>query len=287
MEESNANSANEIRLDWHSAFFAALQAELIDYLDVLEFHQEYPLNEQPLRIDAMVIKTPPGMVIKKNIAEVFRGHNIIEYKNPKESLSVSNYIKTIGYACLYQAVESVDYKDITVTLVCTKHPESLLSDLCNDTYCRFRVLEKHPGIFEVEGERFPVQIIESKLLPHEENAWLSSLKENTDRATLERALEMDSSVKEKVNLSAFWYVVANANVDMISEVVKMSYAQVESKWEKLFDEIGFTQKCMDKGMDITLAVVKGLKNNIPPAQISEDMGVPIERVERIKQEIYG
>lgn len=233
------------------------------------------------------LKLHPALQSKKNIAETFRGHNIIEYKNPKESLSISSYIKTIGYACLYQAVEDVNYKDITITLVCTKHPEALLLDLRNDPQGRYTVLEKHPGIFVVEGERFPLQIIESKLLPPEENTWLISLRENTDRVSLERALDMDSSVEGKVNLSAFWYVVANANVDLISEVVRMSYTQVEAKWDKLLDEIDFTQKCVDKGMDITLAVVKGLKNNIPPTKLSEDMGVPLDRVEKIKQEVYG
>ena len=64
-------TAKEIRLDWHSAFFAALKAELVDYLDVLQFEKEHPLNEQPLRIDAVVIKMPPGVEIKKTLRKVF------------------------------------------------------------------------------------------------------------------------------------------------------------------------------------------------------------------------
>ena len=46
---------NETQLDWHAAFFAALQAELIDYQDVLQFEQEHPLNENPLRIDKDIV----------------------------------------------------------------------------------------------------------------------------------------------------------------------------------------------------------------------------------------
>ena len=66
-----------IRLDWHAAYFEAIQAELIDYLPYLHFLPEHPLNEKPLRIDAMIIKAKPGVEIKKNFAEEFRGHNII------------------------------------------------------------------------------------------------------------------------------------------------------------------------------------------------------------------
>jgi len=84
---------NEIRLDWHSAFFDALKAELVDYLDVLEFEKEHHLNAEPFRIDAIVIKVPPGVKIEKNFAKKFRKYNLFEYKSPETSLGVSDYIK--------------------------------------------------------------------------------------------------------------------------------------------------------------------------------------------------
>ena len=52
MSELNSTqaTANQPRFDWHSGFYAALKAELVDYLDMLQFEQEHSLNEQPLRI---------------------------------------------------------------------------------------------------------------------------------------------------------------------------------------------------------------------------------------------
>jgi hypothetical protein len=282
---------NDSRLDWHSAFFVALKAELVDYLDVLQFEQEHPLNEQPLRIDAVIIKAPPKTKINKNFAKNFRGHNIFEYKSPEDSLAVSDYIKVIGYACLYQSIESIDYTDITITLVCTMKPEAVLGHLQHDPEGRYDVVVRQPGIYEISGEKFPVQIIESKLLSPEENAWLSSLEKNAERVALEQAVQQNSTIKEKINLSAFWYVVANANIEVIDEVMRMNYALNQERWEKLFDEIGFTQKVkkqgVEEGIDITVAIMKGLKDNIPPSRLSADYGMPLERVEKIRQEVYG
>ena len=275
------------RLDWHSAFFAALKAELVDYLDVLQFENEHPLNEQPLRIDALVIKAPPGVEIKKNFAENFRGHNIFEYKSPEDSLGITEYLKTIGYAYLYQAVEDVDYTDISVTFVCAMKPEALFAHLQIDPKNRFTVTEKQLGIYEVDGERFPVQVLESKLLPPEENAWLKSLKTNADRAALERVIQSYPAVGEKVNLGAFWYVVSRANVEFIMEVFGMDFEQAEKKLDVFFEEIGFTQKVEERTIDKTLIIIKGLQNNIPLAQLSSDTGMPLERVQKIKQEVYG
>ena len=70
---STQPTANQPRLDWHSGFYAALKAELVDYLDMLQFEQEHSLNEQPLRIDVLVIKVLSDREIKKNIAKIFRG----------------------------------------------------------------------------------------------------------------------------------------------------------------------------------------------------------------------
>ena len=36
-------------IDWHAAFYEAIQQELIDYSNVLQFEREYHLNDEPLR----------------------------------------------------------------------------------------------------------------------------------------------------------------------------------------------------------------------------------------------
>jgi hypothetical protein len=82
MEPTNTDSAQLI--SWHPAFIEALQMELQTYQDVLEFHPEDPLTSGQLKIDCVVIKKAKGVVIKKNIAAVFREWNLLEYKNLSE-----------------------------------------------------------------------------------------------------------------------------------------------------------------------------------------------------------
>ncbi|MDR1108940.1 MAG: hypothetical protein LBL19_07895, partial [Spirochaetaceae bacterium] len=56
------------KLRWHLAFLQAIQLELIDYKDSLQFTAEAPLTTAPLRLDLLIIKKPPSLVIDKNIA---------------------------------------------------------------------------------------------------------------------------------------------------------------------------------------------------------------------------
>jgi transposase len=60
------------KTQWHAGNFDALRAELKDYLDNLEFHAEHPLTDEPLRIDALVVKKIGRVKIKKNFAKNFR-----------------------------------------------------------------------------------------------------------------------------------------------------------------------------------------------------------------------
>ena len=92
MEIENDEHDKE-RIPWHPAFVEAIQMELLEYQDVLEFHPECQLTSEPLRIDCVVIKKAKDVVIKKNIAVIFREWNLLEYKRPGNSLSIANFYK--------------------------------------------------------------------------------------------------------------------------------------------------------------------------------------------------
>ena len=90
---------------WHPAFIEAIKLELEEYKDVLEFRSEYQLTAEPLRIDCVIIKKPKDAVIKKNIAEIFRETNLLEYKSPDDYVSVADFYKVYSYACLLMSRE--------------------------------------------------------------------------------------------------------------------------------------------------------------------------------------
>jgi len=98
---------DEERIPWHPAFVEALQMELREYQDILEFHPECQLSSEPLRIDCVVIKKAKNVVIKKNIAVIFREWNLLEYKSPDKHLSIADFYKVYAYACLYVSNKDV------------------------------------------------------------------------------------------------------------------------------------------------------------------------------------
>ena len=132
-------------IDWHSAFIQALQAELKAYMDVLEFHPEFPLTAEPLRIDCVVVIKTPGVVITKNIAAIFREWNLLEYKSPDDYVSVADFYKVYGYACLYTSLKKIPVNSLTISFVESRYPRKLLKHLQKER--GYAVAENSPGIY--------------------------------------------------------------------------------------------------------------------------------------------
>jgi hypothetical protein len=169
--------------DWHPAFLQAMKLELSDYWDSLEFKYEHQLASKPLHIDLLTIKKPKDMVIDKNIARIFKAYNVLEYKSPEDYLSVNDYLRVYAYACLYATIPpGTDFSDITLTFVENRHPHNLLSYLSET--CGYAVEETSPGIYRVLGDSLPIQVIELKKLPENENLWLKSLTNDLEARSL-------------------------------------------------------------------------------------------------------
>ncbi|MDR3183154.1 MAG: hypothetical protein LBT89_09605, partial [Planctomycetaceae bacterium] len=60
------------RIAWHPAFVEAIQMELEEYRDFLEFTAEYQLTSEPLQMDILIVKKEPGVKISKNIGQIFQ-----------------------------------------------------------------------------------------------------------------------------------------------------------------------------------------------------------------------
>ena len=87
------------RTPWHPAGFQAFENEFEDWRDDLTIEAEHQLTSEPLRIDVLIIKKKRDVVIEKNIAQIFRQCNIIEYKSPGDgSATIAVYNKVNAYA---------------------------------------------------------------------------------------------------------------------------------------------------------------------------------------------
>ncbi|GGB32852.1 hypothetical protein GCM10011409_07860 [Lentibacillus populi] len=165
-------------ISWHPSFAAALQLELKEYESQLNYILEYPLTNEPLKVDVIILNTA-GKPIGKNIAHLFRKYNIVEYKSPKDYLSVGDFYKAIAYVYLYKFVsggkegtDSMDIHQMTLTLVALNKPAKLLHHL------RKREKEVYlyqEGIYYIVGMDIPIQLVIQSELPKEENEYLTLL----------------------------------------------------------------------------------------------------------------
>ena len=93
----------ETLIQWHPAFVAAMELELVENRKDLRFEAEHNLNTRPLEIDLLIIKKEASVELKNEIGKFFRKDNLLEYKSPGDQMDIDVLYKVIGYACLYKA----------------------------------------------------------------------------------------------------------------------------------------------------------------------------------------
>jgi len=236
------NKKNDIQ--WHPAFVVAIQGILIDYSDALDYKVEHPMPTKSLRIDVLVIKKRRKTVIKKQIAEIFRLENIVEYKSPADYLSVSEFHKALARTHMYKALyENVEITDMTLSFVVTARPRELFLHL-RKTLC-YAVEEKHPGIYFVAGAFVPIQIINTAELSDDENLWLRNLSRNPLKGSLPRWIAyVEEKYGERMDLSAYTTAILTANQDKLT---KEDYRMLTPRTRKIFEELGWGEKWRKEG----------------------------------------
>ena len=265
------------KIQWHPAFQQAMWLELSEYHKELTFVSEYPLTTEPLRIDTLIIKKAPGARIEKNIGRVFRGHNIVEYKSPRESLTFDDYNKAFAYTYLYASLARVHPDDLSITFVTSRHPRELLRDLRGDP--ALRVEPAGGGIYYVAEERMPVQIVESKALSKEENLWLNSLRGNLEKETLRRLI--NECKPRGGDVAAYIHVVLEANEKTLKgDVVVGNLAKTLTK------NPAFVQEIEKLGYrDLAEPAKRMLRRGDTAKEVAYALSLSLERVKKIKKEI--
>ena len=144
---------------------------------------------------------------------------IVEYKSPEDGLSIDDYYKTIGYACLYkgfgETVDEVPAEELTVSIFRERCPRELLKALKK---AGLKVEQRFPGIYYIEGNvLFATQIVVTGQLSPKAHSGLRILSRNAreedirtfigkaalltapgDRDNVEAVLQVSISANEKV-----------------------------------------------------------------------------------------
>ena len=281
--EDNGKKKETKGIQWHPAFVVALQALLIDYSDVLEYRLEHPLTTGALRLDVLVVKKRPDAVVKRQIAEIFRRHNIMEYKSPTDNLSVNEFYKSFGRACIYKALDDVEIADLTLSFVVASRPRELFRHLRGWFGCT--VNETHPGVFVVAGTIMPIQIIDIRKLSDEENLWLRNLDRNLSEKNLLWAHGMKKKHGARLDLNAWLQAVFAANHKAIEGIIsKEGNSMLTAEFCETIEKIGLGAKWRQEGIEkgIEEGIEKGIeKGKLDAARAMLSEGLNMEVISRV------
>lgn len=213
---------SDTKIQWHPAFIAAMNLEMADCRDSLRFDREYNLNVKPLVIDLLITKNQTDISINNEIGCIFRGHNIVEYKDPVDSLNIDVFFKIEGYACLYKSygktVDAIAENDITMTFVRENKPSGLFAYFQEHGY---QVSNPFKGVYYITGNiLFPAQIVVTKELKPELHVWLRALSGKLEKQDLQNLLEHMRQLTGKMDreyAEAVLEVAFRANIQILKE----------------------------------------------------------------------
>ena len=214
---------DERLIQWHMGFTAAVDLELEENREDLEYAKEYSLNSRPLQADLLVIRKDRGKPVANEIGRLFRGHNIMEYKSPRDELDVDAFYKAGAYAALYKSYGKCSDErkadDITVSLVRHARPEGLFEYFSGRGV---KVSRPYKGIYYIEGcVLFPTQVIVGKELDRKAHVWLRALSGGLCREEIKELLEKAEELgkkQERELAGSVLEVSLRANWEMIQEL---------------------------------------------------------------------
>ena len=291
--EGSSKNSRRKKLKWHPAFIQAMQLELFEHKDSLDFRCEYQLTSEPLRMDLLIIKKPKELVIDKNIARIFRTDNIVEYKSPEDYLSIKDFLKVYAYANLYAAITpGVDLSEVTLTFVESRKPRKLLKYL--ESVRGYSVKETSPGIYSVGGDYLPIQIIVSKRLPESENLWLGSLRNDLKAHSLDAIMNNKEKLEKESNMDAYIDVLFCANEKTFTEEKVMLVDTILEMCDRngITEEIieGVREKIREQGREEGLEQARKEKLQIArnllakgstPEFVSDITGLSLDEIEKL------
>jgi hypothetical protein len=263
---------------WHGAFFEALQLELYEYADFLEFFEERHLSKEALRMDVLVVKKNKAVTIEKNIGRIFKTHNIFEFKSEMDSFSFWDYNKLLGYAFLYSSFEKIPMSDITISISLTMHPREFIKTL--ESEYGFTLQTADEGIYYVVGGVVSTQILESKKLPKKSNVFFRNLRSNLSVEDMYDTLDSYKERKLWNDKNAYIYRLINANFNTAKEVSEMVEMLRNPAFENVIKELAVERGWLkEHENNIVIGIAKRLLSRGHSVdEVAETTELPIETV---------
>jgi len=125
-------------------------------------------------------------------------------------VSIEAYHKTQCYSRLYASLNKVDINEMSITLAVTQHPRKLLTFLRK----QYTVENVQKGIYYVNGDTSPTQILVADELPKKDNLWLTSLRNDLTEEQIDHVL---AAADGREGIDAYLYAIVEANAETMGE----------------------------------------------------------------------
>lgn len=237
-----ADGLEQVKIQWHPGFYGAAEIELIENKEDLEFLREYNLSKEPIRMDLLIIKKLSDVKIKNEIGHIFKKYNVVEYKSPDDALSIDDYYKTVGYACLYkglgETVNQIPAEELTLSIFREAYPRELFAALKT---AGFTIEERYHGIYYISGQvLFDTQIVVTGQLDSEVHRSLRILSRKALEEDVTTFIEETAGLRnpgDRNNIDAILQVSVSANRELYVEIRRRNSIMCEALRELMNDEI--------------------------------------------------
>ena len=237
-----ADILEAVNIQWHPGFYGAAELEFISNKGDLEFQREFNLSKEPIRMDLLIIKKLSNIRTTNEIGHIFRKFNVVEYKSNDDALSIDDYYKTVGYACLYkglgETVDQIPANELTISIFRESYPREMFEAMKN---LGLEIKERYPGIYYISGKQalFDTQVVVTKQLNRETHRTLRVLskhvKEEDVRAFVEEAA-LISEPGDRNNVDAVLQVSVSANKEIYEAIRRCDKVMCEALRELMKED---------------------------------------------------
>ena len=255
-----------LNISWHPGFYGAAELEFLSNKGDLEFQREYNLSKEPVRMDLLIIKKLSDARIENELGHIFKKFNVVEYKNPDDALTIDDYYKTVGYACLYKGLgESVDQipaDELTISIFRESCPREMFKAMKK---MGLEIEERYPGIYYISGKQalFDTQIIVTKQLEKETHRTLRVLSKHVQeedvRAFVEKAGKM-TEPGDRNNIDAVLQVSVSANREIYEAIRRCDKIMCDALRELMKED--FEKQERETRQETLLETIKNLMDTM-------------------------
>ena len=238
-----ADILEAVNIQWHPGFYGAAELEFLSNKGDLEFQREFNLSKEPIRMDLLIIKKLADVRIENELGHIFKKYNVAEFKSPDDALSIDDYYKTVGYACLYkglgETVDQIPADELTISIFRESYPREMFEAMKN---LGMEIKERYPGIYYISGKQalFDTQIVVTKQLDKETHRILRILskhvREEDVRAFVEKAVQM-SEPGDRNNVDAVLQVSVSANKEIFEAIRRCDKVMCEALRELMKEDL--------------------------------------------------